>query len=268
MANESGLRALGARIDSERGRPKARRSGKPKWSTTEKVVVSLCAVSCCWWRSPAAATPTCAYRYDQINKVHISAEVAAANGGPSPSSSSARTLGSASRRRRAGLRLGVGGHRPAQRRRAAVAGDAFDQADTGHVHPAGHRRLHAAAGHLTVRHLQPDQLFVQHRARPVGQDDHGELRHPDQPRCAGRLLRFPERRERVGRRLPRLPLPGQGRLLGPRHHDARLPAAQRRPGPGRGPGPPLRVLRRTATGSTTGRATSAGSSARTCSSRH
>ena len=70
----------------------------------------------------------------------------------------------------------------------------------------------------------------------------------------------------LGRHLPRLPLPGQGLLLGPRHHHARLPAARtvRRPSPW--PGPATTSTTPTGIGSTTGRAISAGSSARTCSS--
>ena len=41
VANESGLQALGARIDAASSASKVRRSGKPKWSPTKKVVVGL-----------------------------------------------------------------------------------------------------------------------------------------------------------------------------------------------------------------------------------
>lgn len=82
VANESGLRALGARIDSERARPKARRRGKPKWSITKKVVVSLCAVLVLLVAAAGGGYAYLWYRYNQINKVHIGAEVAAANGAP------------------------------------------------------------------------------------------------------------------------------------------------------------------------------------------
>ena len=64
------------------------------------------------------------YRYDQINKVHIDAEVAAANGGPFTI-----RIGSDSRvGEGTAYRPGLGGHRSAQRRRAAVAGHAVDEA--------------------------------------------------------------------------------------------------------------------------------------------
>jgi LCP family protein required for cell wall assembly len=82
VANESGLRALGDRIDSERGRPKARRSGKRRWSNTKKVVVSLCAVLVLLVAAAGGGYAYLWYRYNQINKVHIAAEVAAANGAP------------------------------------------------------------------------------------------------------------------------------------------------------------------------------------------
>jgi LCP family protein required for cell wall assembly len=82
VANESGLRALGARVDAAGTRPKVRRSGKPKWSNTKKVVVSLCAVLVLLVAVVGGGYAYLWYRYNQINKVHISAEVAAANGAP------------------------------------------------------------------------------------------------------------------------------------------------------------------------------------------
>ena len=165
------------------------------------------------------------YRYNQINKVHIADEVAAASGAPF----TILVIGSDSRvgESSQALRLVLRRDRSAQRRRAAVAGDPVGQDDPGHLHPARHRRHHAAAGHLAVRHVQPHQLVLQLGGRPAGQDDHGQLRHPDQPRRPGRLRRLPGRGQRAGRHLPRLPVPGQGLLLGAQHHDARLPAPQR-----------------------------------------
>ena len=83
VANESGLRALGARIDSQRAKPKGvRRSGKAKWSGRKKVVLSLCALVVLIAAVAGGSYAYLQYRYDQINKVHIDAEVAAANGGP------------------------------------------------------------------------------------------------------------------------------------------------------------------------------------------
>jgi LCP family protein required for cell wall assembly len=82
VANESGLKALGARIDSERGRPRARRSGKPRWSAGKKTVVALCALLVLAVAVVGGGYGYLWYRYNQINKVHISDEVAAASGAP------------------------------------------------------------------------------------------------------------------------------------------------------------------------------------------
>ena len=82
VANESGLRALGARIDSDRARPKVRRGGKPKWSRGKKTVVALLSIFVLLVAVVGGGYGYLRYRYDQINKVHISAEVAAADGGP------------------------------------------------------------------------------------------------------------------------------------------------------------------------------------------
>ena len=83
VANESGLRGLGARIDSDRAKPKGvRRSGKPKWSKRKKVVLGLCACVLLIVAVGGGSYAYLWYRYDQINKVHISDEVAAADGAP------------------------------------------------------------------------------------------------------------------------------------------------------------------------------------------
>ena len=82
VANESGLRALGARIDSAGGKSKARRSGKPKWSATKKTVVALCSLIVLIAAVVGGGYAYVWYRYNQINKVHINAEVAAASGAP------------------------------------------------------------------------------------------------------------------------------------------------------------------------------------------
>jgi LCP family protein required for cell wall assembly len=84
VANESGLSALGARIDSQGGRSKSkvRRSGKPKWSTAKKTVVALCALIVLVAAVVGGGYAYLWYRYNQINKVHINAEVAAASGAP------------------------------------------------------------------------------------------------------------------------------------------------------------------------------------------
>jgi len=81
-ANEAGLRSLGERIDAANGKARYRRSGAPKWSTGKKVVVALCAVFVLLVATVGGGYAYLWYRYNQINKVHISDEVAAASGGP------------------------------------------------------------------------------------------------------------------------------------------------------------------------------------------
>jgi LCP family protein required for cell wall assembly len=82
VANESGLRALGARIDSSGGKSRTRANGKPKWSGRKKVVVSLCALLVLIGAVVGGGYGYLWYRYNQINQVQIDAEVAAANGAP------------------------------------------------------------------------------------------------------------------------------------------------------------------------------------------
>jgi LCP family protein required for cell wall assembly len=82
VANESGLRALGARIDSQGAGPKVRRSGKPKWSAAKKTVVALCSLIVLLAAVVGGGYAYVWYRYNQINKVHINAEVAASSGAP------------------------------------------------------------------------------------------------------------------------------------------------------------------------------------------
>ena len=246
VANESGLRALG-RAHRRRRRPAPSADGAAasrKWSAAKKIVVALSAVLVLLVAAVGGGYAYLWYRYNQINKVHISAEVAAANGAPFTilvigSDSPGRRVG----RGGAGLRLGVGGHRPAQRRRAAVAGDAVHQADPGRLHPPRHRRLHAAAGHLQFGTYNRINSSYNTGADQLVKTITANFGIPINHVVQVDFSRLPGRRQRAGRGLPGLPLPGQGRLLGARHHDARLPAAQRRPGPGRGAGPPLRVLR-------------------------
>jgi LCP family protein required for cell wall assembly len=80
-ANESGLRALGSRIDQASGRGR-RRSGKPKWSTRKKVFVGSVSVIVLVAALAGGGYAYLWYRYNQINKVHIADEVAVQGGGP------------------------------------------------------------------------------------------------------------------------------------------------------------------------------------------
>jgi LCP family protein required for cell wall assembly len=84
LANESGLRALGARIDADpkNGSKKTRRSGKPRWSTRKKVVVSVLSVVVLLGALAGGGYAYLWYRFDQINKVHIADEVAVQSGQP------------------------------------------------------------------------------------------------------------------------------------------------------------------------------------------
>ena len=59
-----------------------RRSGKPKWSAGKKVVVALLGLIVLLAAIAGGGYAYLWYRYDQINKVHISAEEAVQNGGP------------------------------------------------------------------------------------------------------------------------------------------------------------------------------------------
>ena len=82
VANESGLQALGAQIDAASRTSRVRRSGKPKWSTGKKAVVALLSLIVLLVAVAGGGYAYLWYRYNQINKVHISDEVAAANGAP------------------------------------------------------------------------------------------------------------------------------------------------------------------------------------------
>jgi LCP family protein required for cell wall assembly len=82
VANESGLRSLGARIDATGGRSKRRRSGKLRWSTRKKVVVSLLSALVLLVAVAGGSYGYLRYRYDQIGKIHIDNEVAAQDGAP------------------------------------------------------------------------------------------------------------------------------------------------------------------------------------------
>ena len=84
VPNEAGLRALGARVDAAGARQKrtVRRSGKPKWSVAKKTVVALVGVVVLLAAVVGGGYAYLWYRYGQIDKVHISAEVAAQSGQP------------------------------------------------------------------------------------------------------------------------------------------------------------------------------------------
>jgi LCP family protein required for cell wall assembly len=81
VANESGLKALGGRIDSS-GPKKVRRSGKPKWSGGKKTVVVLVSVIVLLGAAVGGGYAYLWYRYNQISKIHVSDEVAVESGQP------------------------------------------------------------------------------------------------------------------------------------------------------------------------------------------
>src|SRR6516165_9556491 len=82
VANESGLRDLGARIDAPGPKKGLRRSGKSRWSTRKKVVVSVLSVILLLVAIAGGGYAYLWYRFNQINKVHIADEVAAQSGQP------------------------------------------------------------------------------------------------------------------------------------------------------------------------------------------
>ncbi|HVA07505.1 MAG TPA: LCP family protein [Acidimicrobiales bacterium] len=79
LANESGLRNLGARIDQQKGRT---RRGRRRWSAQRKIVTVLTALVVLAGLAVAGGYGYLRYRYDQIHKVHVADEVAVQNGGP------------------------------------------------------------------------------------------------------------------------------------------------------------------------------------------
>ena len=81
VANEQGLESLGVRIDAS-GRQKLRRSGKPKWSAGKKTVVILVSLVVLVAAGIGGGYAYLWYRFNQLNKVHISDEVAAQSGQP------------------------------------------------------------------------------------------------------------------------------------------------------------------------------------------
>ena len=84
VANEAGLRNLGARVDAANTRQKGglRRSGKPRWTVRKKTVVAILSVVALLLVAVGGGYGYLWYRYDQINKVHIADEVSAGDGAP------------------------------------------------------------------------------------------------------------------------------------------------------------------------------------------
>jgi LCP family protein required for cell wall assembly len=80
VANESGLRALGTRVDDSRAR--RRRSGKRRWSLGKKVAVVAASVVLLAVAVAGGLYAYGRYRYDQIPKLSIADEVAAESGQP------------------------------------------------------------------------------------------------------------------------------------------------------------------------------------------
>ncbi len=81
VANERGLRDLGARIDASKP-SKLRRSGKPKWSAGKKTVAVLVSLVVLAAAAIGGGYAYLWYRYNQISKIHIADEVAAEGGQP------------------------------------------------------------------------------------------------------------------------------------------------------------------------------------------
>ena len=82
VPNESGLRQLGTRVEEANAKPRVRRSGKPKWRARKKIVVALLSVFALLLVSVGGGYAYLWYRFNQIDKVHISDEVAVQSGAP------------------------------------------------------------------------------------------------------------------------------------------------------------------------------------------
>ena len=175
-----------------------------------------------WWPSSAAATATCGTATTR------STRSTSRRGGRQSGAAlhhPRHRLGHPGRRHAAGgpgLRLGLAGHGPAQRRRAAVAGHPVHQADPDRVHPPRHGGLHAAAGQrrstgpttASTRPTTRGPTSSSRRSRPTSAS-------PSTTWCRSTSPGFQDAVNALGGIYLELPLPGQGRLLGPQHHDAR-----------------------------------------------
>ncbi len=82
MANESGLTALGARIDREKRKRRLRRSGKPRWSRRRKVVTVLTSVVVLALLIAGAGYGFVRYEFRQIKTGKCASCVAVADGAP------------------------------------------------------------------------------------------------------------------------------------------------------------------------------------------
>ena len=242
VPNESGLRQLGTRVDEANARPRVRRSGKPKWRARKKIVVALLSVFALLLVSVGGGYAYLWYRFNQIDKVHISDEVAVQSGAPftilvigsdsrvGESAQGAKAFGSAS----------------------TVTGQRSDVVQLWRVTPSTKQiQIVSIPRDTVVSMLPPDsaQYGTYNRINSsynTGPDQLVKtitanfgipINHVVQVDFTG----FQSGGQCVGRHLPRLPVSGQGRLFGARHHDAGLSTAQRSPGAGRGPGEALRV---------------------------
>ncbi len=82
VANEDGLRALGAQIDRAGGRRRRRRTGKARWSRPRKVLTALVAVVLLAVAAAGGVYLYAQYRFDQLHKIHVAADRQAAPGQP------------------------------------------------------------------------------------------------------------------------------------------------------------------------------------------
>ena len=244
VANESGLKTLGERIDSAKSRPRVRRSGKAEVERRQedggraaRVIVLVAA-------AVGGGYAYLWYRYDQINKIHISAEVAAQSGAPftilvigsdsrvGESAAAAQAFGSAS----------------------VVTGQRSDVVQLWRVTPSTKQiQIVSIPRDTVVTMLPPDnaQFGTYNRINASYNSGANQLvktitanfgipiNHVVQVDFSG----FQDAVNALGGIYLDFPYPAKDCLLGPRHHHPGLPAARRCPGAGGGPGPPLRVLR-------------------------
>ena len=182
------------------------------------------------------------YRYDQINKVHISAEVAAQSGAPF----TILVIGSDSR-------VGESSQASASAP-SVVTGQRSDVVQLWRVTPSTKQiQIMSIPRDTVVSMLAPDnsQFGTYNRINSSYNSGANQLvktitanfgiviNHVVQVDFSG----FQDAVNTLGGIYLDFPYPAKDSYSGLEHHDARLPAPERGAGSRRGPGPPLRVLR-------------------------
>ena len=241
VPNEEGLRTLGDKVDRQGAspaRPPARHAAGAPGARSSSPLVALVVLALL---VVGGAYGYARYRYDQIPKVHIAAEVAAVSGQPF----NILVIGSDSR---GGLPAATFGST------TTVPGQRSDVDMIWHVDPATKQitilsiprdtlvswsvptsQPSASSTGSTRRTTAGPNLLVQTIEANFGIP----INHVIQVDFAG----FEGAVNALGGVYLDFTYPAKRRLLGPGHHHPGLPAARRQAGAGGGPQPPLPVLR-------------------------